>query len=257
YDQVLLEHKVVPIKVRSLVGLLPLIAVSVIEEEQLERLPGFRKRFEWFLANRKDLARCIIQSRSGKKRWLISAVPFARLQRILSRLLDPDEFLSPYGIRSLSKYHEKHPFTVDFKGHVQSVSYAPGESQTLSFGGNSNWRGPIWFPINYLIIEALDRYYNFYGESLKIEYPTGSGNELTLKECANDIRKRLVRLFKSDENGLYPWQDGDTRYNEIASDQPRHQFFEYFNPETGKGHGANHQTGWTALVATLIQQSYE
>lgn len=253
YDQVLLDHQVIPIKVRSLVGLLPLTAVTVIDEDQLARLPGFRKRFEWFLKNRKDLARYIIHSRTGKKQWLLSLVPYERLKQILPRLMDPNEFLSPFGIRSLSKYHEAHPFTVDLKGKRQSVSYTPGESRTLSFGGNSNWRGPIWFPTNHLLIEALRTYHQFYGDQLEVRHPSSPRVGMTLDMAADDITKRLTKLFRPGPEGR-PAHGAAKIYHEDAHWKDLVLFYEYFHADTGRGLGASHQTGWTALVALYFDQ---
>lgn len=253
YDQVLLDHEVIPIKVRSLVGLLPLIAVSIIDEEKIEHLPGFRKRFEWFLKNRKDLARYIIHSHTGKKQWLISAVPFQRLQRILERLLDPEEFLSPFGIRSLSKYHEANPYSVNIKGQEQSVAYVPGESSTLSFGGNSNWRGPIWFPVNHLLIEALRTYDRFYGPMLEIRHPGSLQAGVTLDAAAQDIVQRLTRLFRMGPNGR-PAHGGKNFFKDDPHWKDLVLFYEYFHAETGRGLGASHQTGWTALVALYFDE---
>lgn len=253
YDQVLLDHEVLPIKSRSLVGLLPLIAVTVIDEDQLDKLPGFRKRFEWFLKHRKDLARYIIHSRTDKKRWLISAVPFQRLQRILIRLLDPNEFLSPFGIRSLSKYHEQHPFSVDVKGHQQSVPFVPGESTTLSFGGNSNWRGPIWFPVNHLLVESLRTYHKFYGSMLEVRAPGSEQTGVTLDVAATDIVKRLTKLFRTGPAGR-PAHGSDVQFKDDPAWKDLVLFYEYFHSETGRGLGASHQTGWTALVALYFDE---
>ena len=253
YDQILIDHKVLPIKSRSLVGLLPLIAVCVIDEEQLEHLPGFRKRFEWFLNNRKDLARYIIHSRTGKKQWLISAVPFQRLQRILTKLLDPNEFLSPFGIRSLSKYHQANPFTVNLKGHEQSVAYVPGESTSLSFGGNSNWRGPIWFPANHLLVEALRTYHRFYGSILEVRTPGTTQAGVTLDESASDIVKRLTNLFRMSPQGR-PAHGKDAVFKDDPHWKDLVLFYEYFHADNGRGLGASHQTGWTALVALYFDE---
>ncbi len=253
YDQVLLDHEVIPIKVRSLVGLLPLIAVSIIDENQLERLPGFRKRFDWFLRNRKDLARYIVHSVTGKKQWLISAVPLHRLQRILDRLMDPEEFLSPFGIRSLSKYHEAKPYSVEIKGEVQSVQYVPGESQTLSFGGNSNWRGPIWFPSNHLLIEALRTYHRFYGSRLEVRHPNAPHAGMTLDVAAQEIVRRLTGLFRMGLEGR-PAHGGTRAFKDDPHWKDLLLFYEYFHAETGRGLGASHQTGWTALVSLYFDE---
>ena len=236
----------------SLIGVL-MIAVTVINEEQLERLPGFRKRFQWFLKNRGDLARYIMRSPSGRGQWLISAVPFQRLQRILDRLLDPEEFLSPYGIRSLSKVHEGKPCTVDFGGREESVQYTPGESTSLSFGGNSNWRGPIWFPANHLLIEALRTYHQFYGSVLEVRDPHSPHEAVTLDVAAQEIVRRLASIFRMGESGRPA--HGQSK---VFQDDPHWKdlvlFYEYFHAESGRGLGASHQTGWTALVALYFDE---
>ncbi len=253
YDQVLLDHEVKPIKLRSLVGLLPLIAVSIVDEEQLEHLPGFRRRFEWFLKNRRDLARYIVSSRTGKKQWLISTVPFQRLQRVLSRLIDPHEFLSPYGIRSLSKFHESEPYSFSIKGQDQVVHYVPGESKSLTFGGNSNWRGPIWFPANHLLIEALRTYHRFYGRRLVVQDPETGAGEVTLDAVAALIVRRLTNLFRMRPDGR-PVNGGAAHYREDPHWKDLVLFHEYFHAETGRGLGASHQTGWTSLTALYFDE---
>jgi len=235
------------IRVRSLVGLMPLIAVETFNTERINRLPGFRRRLDWFLQNRGDLARRISfmdrdrdrdgADAEGSRRTdlMMLALPTRdRLRRVLSYMLDENEFLSPHGIRSISKYHEKHPYTLDLDGNHLSVAYTPGESDTTMFGGNSNWRGPIWFPTNYLLIEALERFHRFYGDTFKVECPTGSGNYCTLDQVAQELNKRLATLCTPDDEGKV-------------------LYYEYFHGDTGRGLGASHQTGWTALVARCIE----
>ena len=235
------------IRVRSLVGLMPLIAVETFNTERINRLPGFRRRLDWFLQNRGDLARRISfmdrdhdrdgADAEGSRRTdlMMLALPTRdRLRRVLSYMLDENEFLSPHGIRSISKYHEKHPYTLDLDGNHLSVAYTPGESDTTMFGGNSNWRGPIWFPTNYLLIEALQRFHRFYGDTFKVECPTGSGNYCTLDQVAQELNKRLATLCTPDDEGKV-------------------LYYEYFHGDTGRGLGASHQTGWTALVARCIE----
>ena len=252
YDQIQFENRVEILKTRSLVGLLPLIAVEVLESKQLKSLPGFRKRTEWFLRYRKDLSRHI--STDEETGRILLAIPSReRLERVLTYLVDEAEFLSQYGIRSLSKHHEEHPYVLESGGGLYEVSYAPGESNTWLFGGNSNWRGPIWFPVNYLIIEALERYHRFYGDDLKVEFPSGSGSMLNLKQVASEISKRLVAIFLPDDKGRRPFAGNDARYRTNRGWNRLTLFHEYFHGDNGKGLGASHQTGWTALIAKLIQ----
>lgn len=259
YDHLdLRKNKVVPIKVRSLVGLMPLIAVSTLEKKQIEAFPDFRRRMNWFMEHRPAQSENIIPQTHDDSdiQYLLSFVNEERLRRILAYLLDENEFLSNYGIRSLSKAHAEHPFsyTTD-KGEIFSVGYEPGEGETDLFGGNSNWRGPIWFPINYLIIESLRTYHAFYGDAFTIECPTGSDNQLTLDAVATHIAHRLCRIFASGPDSKRAWC-GDNSDLQRNSDQGLHQFFEYFNGDTGEGLGASHQTGWTGLIALLLQQSH-
>jgi hypothetical protein len=251
------DGRIKMLKIRSLVGLLPLFAIDTLEPEVLEAMPVFRRRMDWFLKNRPELAGDLMCSDAdgvGQRR-LVALLTKERLLRILSRLLDEDEFLSPFGIRSLSKFHEKNPYELHVGGRTYSVGYEPGESQGALFGGNSNWRGPIWFPMNYLLIEALQRFDYYYGDSLKVECPTGSGNLMTLAEVARELSRRLMSLFLRSEDGERPaYGDGDTFQND-----PHWRdvllFHEYFHGDTGAGLGAQHQTGWTGLVAKLLQQS--
>ncbi len=259
YDQVECRGTIWPLKVRSLVGLLPLIAVEIIEQQTIDRLPGFRKRMRWFLDNRRDLARFISYMEcSGKAapgaRYLLAIPSRERLTRVLQYLFDENEFLSPFGIRSLSRFHKEHPVSVWMDGVEQRVEYTPGESQSGLFGGNSNWRGPIWFPVNYLIIEALQRYDHYYGGSFQVEVPTGSGNVMTLGEAAFELSRRLTRLFLPDG----PNQSGSTTSTPKShlSNPPSEElvlFHEYFHAETGQGLGASHQTGWTALIVRCLE----
>jgi hypothetical protein len=176
----------------------------------------------------------------------------ARLERVLRVMLDENEFLSPFGIRSLSRFHKDHPYILKMDGEQWEVDYEPAESRSGMFGGNSNWRGPIWFPINYLLLEALERYDHFYGESLKVECPTGSGHWMTLKEVARELNRRLCSLFLPGPNGRAPWQGDTDRFAHDPNWQGLTWFFEYFDAETGRGCGASHQTGWTALIARCL-----
>ncbi len=255
YDQVMLDHQTIPLRVRSLVGIIPLIAVEILEDQKIDRLPGFKKRLEWFVRNRQDLARHIsyLDRDGGEHLHRLLAIPSKdRLQRVLQYLLDEKEFLSPYGIRSVSKAHEEQPYRFQFGGEEYSVKYVPGESDSGLFGGNSNWRGPIWFPINFLIVEALERYHHFYGDSLKVECPTGSGRWMTLNDVADELRGRLARLFLPDESGKRPCHGDDRLFLEDQSSKDLLYFHEHFHGDTGRGLGATHQTGWTALIVRLL-----
>lgn len=266
YDQLIIDHKnPIPLKVRSLVGLLPMIAVAVLDERTINALPGFKKRMDWFLVNRPDLARYVSYGDRStgcdhNESLRLLAIPSQkRLRRCIERLVDEDEFLSKFGIRSLSKVHEKAPFKFHHGGEHHEVSYVPGESDSWMFGGNSNWRGPVWFPINFLIVEALDRYHHFYGDSFKIEAPAGSGNEMTLDQVSDLISERLISIFQKDANGYRPCFGGGIakRYDDVPSWQNLVLFHEYFHAETGEGLGASHQTGWTSLVVRLVRERAE
>jgi hypothetical protein len=247
------------LKVRSMVGLIPLYAVTVLELETLEQFPGFKKRMHWFIQNRPDLKNnvaCMETPGMGARR-LLSIVYGTKLRRILQRMLDESEFFSPHGIRAISKYHEEHPYVLECPGAKYYVHYEPAESTTGLFGGNSNWRGPIWFPVNYLIIEALWQFYQYFGDEFKMECPTGSGQEMTLKQVAIALSHRLVALFEQNESGRRPIY-GDT---EMFQSDPHWRnyilFHEYFHGDNGAGLGASHQTGWTGLVAAMILQNAE
>ncbi len=256
YDQLHMDHTNLPLRIRSAVGLLPLIAVEVLDANVIARLPGFRKRMDWFLENRSDLCRQISYMEHGDSNGhthRLLAIPSRdRLLRVLGYMLDENEFLSPYGIRSLSKFHQAHPYILQGNGSVGRVDYEPAESATGLFGGNSNWRGPIWFPLNYLWVEALERYHHFYGDELRIECPTGSGRLLNLKEVAGEIMARLAHIFLPGEDGRAPWQSG-SRYATDPHWRDLVLFHEYFHADTGRGLGANHQTGWTALVLRCLE----
>ena len=246
-----------PLRVRSLVGLMPLLAVETIEPELLEAMPGFKSRLEWYLGNRPDLASLISrwQEPGAGERRLIALTRGHRMKCLLRRMLHPDEFLSEYGVRSLSKYHASHPYVLREEGGTERVvSYEPGESQSNIFGGNSNWRGPIWFPINYLLIESLQKFHHYYGDDFKVECPTGSGRYLTLNEIANELSNRLIQIWLRDQNGVRPFTRASGDALAAAHDQDLYWFHEYYHGDTGAGLGASHQTGWTGLVAKLIQQ---
>lgn len=258
YDQIKINGDIIPLKTRSLVGLIPLIAVEVLEEDKIKGLPGFYKRFQWFQQYRKDLKQHISHCESGVKadrhhHFLLAIPNRDRLVRMLHYVLDENEFLSPYGLRSLSKFHEKNPYVFEAGGMRHQVDYEPGESRSETFGGNSNWRGPIWFPTNYLIIEALERYHHFFGDDFKIECPTGSKKMLTLKEVARELQARLAKLFLPDQSGRRPSCGPEARFQGDPYWKNLVLFHEYFNPETGEGLGASHQTGWTALAVCNIE----
>jgi hypothetical protein len=257
YDQIQFDHHVEQLKTRSLVGLLPLIAVEVLEEESLRALPGFYKRFQWFLKHRQDLARHIAYCESaapgGHQHRLLAIPSRERLTRLLRYLLDEKEFLSPFGIRSLSKFHVDHPYVFAAGGQEHRVEYEPGESRTGLLGGNSNWRGPVWFPLNYLLIEALERYHHFYGDDFQMECPVASGRLMNLQAVADYIAARLTRLFLPDAAGQRPCHAGDARFARDPHWRDLVLFHEYFHAETGQGLGASHQTGWTALVIRHLE----
>jgi hypothetical protein len=251
------EGDLIPLKIRSFVGLIPLLAVARIEAEQMDALPRFRQRVEWFIEYRPGLIETLAPldevTRDGH--YHLAVVGRERLARILQRVFDPDEFLGEYGVRSLSRAHGENPFTCLANGTPYTVSYEPGESTSEQFGGNSNWRGPIWFPVNYLIIEALRTYHRHYGDEFTVEMPRGSGREMLLDEVARELGRRLMHIFLRDEAaGGRRAVFGDEA---LFQDDPHWHdyipFHEYFHGDTGQGLGASHQTGWTALVANLIR----
>jgi hypothetical protein len=246
-----------PLKIRSLVGLIPLFAVETLEPDLLERLPRFRRRLQWFLDNRPALVRAVASLTTPGEggRRLLSIVDRGKLDRILPRLLDPDQFLGDYGVRALSRAHLKYPYELHVDGSVHRVTYEPAESTTGLFGGNSNWRGPIWFPTNYLMIESLQKYHHYYGEAYQVECPRGSGQWMNLNEVAADLSLRLTRIFLRDSTGRRPVYGGTERFQRDPHWRDYVLFYEYFHGDNGAGLGASHQTGWTALVAKLIQQS--
>jgi hypothetical protein len=245
------------LKVRSLVGLTPLFAVETLEPEVLAKLDGFHSRMQWFLDNSPTARRHIDMSQSSPVgvRHLLSLVSRDRLSRVLAYMLDEREFLSPHGVRALSKVHRDHPYVVRFDGSEYRVDYEPAESRSGTFGGNSNWRGPVWFPPNFLIIESLQRFHYYFGDGLQVEYPTGSGRQATLWEVAKLLSQSLSRIFLSDGSGARPVYGGVERLQKDPHWRDLISFYEYFHGETGAGLGASHQTGWTALVAKLLEQS--
>jgi hypothetical protein len=257
YDELHLpDGKKIPLKVRSLVGLVPLFAVETLEPEILKKLPNFSERLEWFLKHRPDMASLVSrwQDPGAGERHLLSLLRGHRMKCLLRRALDESEFLSDHGIRALSKVHEKQPYQLQCNGSIHEVKYWPAESQAGLFGGNSNWRGPIWLPMNYLIIESLQKFHHYYGDEFKIECPTGSGKLITIKEIADELSRRLVTLFQVGADGQRPV----LKYHPKLATDPHFKdyilFHEYFHGDNGQGVGASHQTGWTGLVAKLILQ---
>ena len=263
YDVLQANGVTMPLRIRSMVGIIPLFTCEVLETDVIDRLPDFKKRMNWFLSHRKDLARHITymaddpnSGHAGKERHSLLAIPSReRLTRVLKYVFDENEFLSPFGIRALSRVHRDRPFVFTAGGEEHRVDYVPGESTSGLFGGNSNWRGPIWFPVNYLLVEALERYHYFYGDSLLIEYPTGSGRKLNLKQIAQDLSQRLTKLFLRDETGRRACHGTDEAYTNDPHWRDLVLFYEYFHGDNGRGVGASHQTGWTALVARLLEKS--
>jgi hypothetical protein len=255
YDVLNLPDNVrVRLRIRSMVGLIPLFAVETLEPELLNRHPGFRKRLEWFLAHRPDLANLVSywQSPGRGERRLLSLLRGHRMKRLLRRMLDESEFLSDYGVRAMSRAHLEHPYVLRVDGADLTVHYVPAESDSRQFGGNSNWRGPIWFPVNFLIIESLQKFHHYYGNDFKVECPTGSGKYLTIEEVAAELSHRLSRIFLKDARGerpvlrQYPQLQTDPHYQDCIP------FYEFFDGDNGRGAGASHQTGWTGLIAKLL-----
>jgi len=245
-------------KVRSMVGLIPLFAVETLDSELIDSLPRFKHRMQWFIENRPDFAQHLeTQSSDGEVRRFLSLVSRDRLKSVLGYLLDEEEFLSPFGIRALSRYHKAHPYIVSVMGREHRVDYEPAESTTGIFGGNSNWRGPIWFPVNYLLIESLQKFHYFLGDHYRVECPTGSGRHLTLWQVAAEISRRLTHIFLQDAEGKRPVFGGTKTFQDDPHWRNNILFYEYFHGDNGAGIGASHQTGWTGLVAKLIQQSGE
>jgi hypothetical protein len=247
------------LRVRSMVGLLPLCASTVFDKEDVERFPGLMDRARKFLRHHPELSTTISPpTKLGiKDRRLLSILDEGKLRRVLSKLLDEQEFLSPHGIRSLSRYHLDHPYIFKVHGEEYRVDYLPAESNTGMFGGNSNWRGPIWMPINYLFIESLNKFHKFYGDDFRVECPVGSGQLLSLKGVADELRNRLINIFRRDARGRRPVFGA---YEKMQTD-PHFKdyilFHEYYDGDNGRGLGASHQTGWSALVANMIAELHE
>jgi hypothetical protein len=256
YDIIDFDTHSFPLKIRSLVGLIPLLAVEVLDNNVIQKLPHFKKRMDWFFRYRSDVTTtisCMMASGSNRDKLLLAIPTEDRLRRVLRYVLDESEFLGKYGIRSISKYHENHPYVFEACGERHVVHYTPGESDNYMFGGNSNWRGPIWMPINFLLIEALEKYHYFYGDGFKVEFPTGSGNYLSLNQVADKIGQRLINMFLPDNDNNRPVNNGQKLYQNDPHFKDLVLFYEYFHGDSGKGLGASHQTGWTALVSKLLE----
>jgi hypothetical protein len=248
------------LKVRSIVGLIPLFAVETLKSEAYEKMPEFRKKLNFFSKNRPQLAGLVSRySEPGKgERRLMALLNKYRIQKVLERMLDESEFLSDYGIRALSRYHKKNPYEFNVGGeYTLTVDYQPGESTSSMFGGNSNWRGPIWFPINYLIFESLLKYYDYYGDDFKIEHPKGSGKMHTLKDIAFMLCHRLMNIFREDSKGKRPVYHGNEKMQNDPHFKDHLLFYEYFHGDNGSGLGANHQTGWTGIIAEMMNKVYK
>jgi hypothetical protein len=249
------DGRCMPLRVRSIVGLIPLMAIEMLDDAHLRALPKFAKRLHWFLDHRPDLANLVSRwmEPGGEECRLLSLLRGHRMKALLRRMLDETEFLSDYGVRSISKYHEKNPFALDYEGHRYAIGYVPGESDSRLFGGNSNWRGPIWMPINYLIIDALRKFHRYYGDDFKVECPVGSGSYLTLSQTADELACRLARIFLRGPDGHRPVLGPSPIEQENPAFRDNLLFHEYFHGDTGRGLGASHQTGWTALIALLME----
>ena len=259
YDVLHTDREVRQLKVRSMVGLIPLFAVETLEPDVVDRLPGFMRRLQWFVDNRPQF-RANLDTQTvagGGVRRLLSIVNRTQLTRVLRYMLDRDEFLSPHGIRALSRYHRAHPYVLTVDGVEHRVGYEPAESTTGLFGGNSNWRGPLWFPMNYLLIESLQKFHHFYGDDLKVECPSGSHRRLNLWDVAGELSRGLVRLFLRGRDGRRPLHGDTEKFQSDPYWRDLLLFYEYFHGDDGAGLGASHQTGWTGLVAKLMQQSGE
>jgi len=252
------DGNIVPLKVRSLVGLMPLIAIETLEPEVQESMPDFTRRMQWFTEQRPHLSGNMASAEleGVGRRHILSILTRERLISELRYLLDPNEFLSEYGIRSLSKYHQENPYQFSYQGKEFRINYQPAESESGLFGGNSNWRGPIWFPINFLIIESLYKFYDYYGDDLVVECPTRSGNYMNLQQVAQDLSDRLIRLFLKNDEGNRPINIDNMEYKDDPDWNNYILFYEYFNSENGSGLGASHQTGWTGLAGYLLQQMH-
>jgi hypothetical protein len=258
YDRLLgCDNVPVPLKIRSMVGLIPLFVVETIANSEIIHDDFYDKRNKWFEEYRPDLANLVLHWNTANKDGihLFSLMRGFRMKMTLKRLLDENEFLSDYGIRSLSKFHLQHPYQFNEDEQVHTVKYVPGESDNNMFGGNSNWRGPVWLPMNWLVIESLRRYHSFYGDDFKVECPTGSGTYMTLNEVADELTRRVFRIFERTEAGIRPLYGSSIKMQQDEHFKDYLLFHEYFHGDTGAGLGASHQTGWTALIATFFIKS--
>jgi hypothetical protein len=244
------------LKVRSIVGLTSMFAVSAFHLDEDEKLKDFRKRAGWLNRYRTQNNLFLPLQDDGNGKYLLSLVPFERLLKLLDRICDENEFLSKGGIRALSKFHLNNPYNASIDGVSYSVKYEPGDSTSNLFGGNSNWRGPIWIPMNFKLINAIKKYASFYGEETKINFPTGSTNQLTLKEVANELSRRLVSIFEKGEDGGRPIHGNHKEFYEKPENANLLLFYEYFHGDEAFGLGASHQTGWTALIANMINDIF-
>ncbi|MFL5624708.1 MAG: MGH1-like glycoside hydrolase domain-containing protein, partial [Ktedonobacteraceae bacterium] len=258
YDVLHHEDKThLPLKVRSMVGLIPLFAISILESDLVDQLPSFQRRMQWFINNWSDINQHLEKKEDadGHERLLLAIVNGNKLPRILKVMLDEAEFLSSYGLRALSRYHLQYPYTIEMNGVNHIIDYEPAESTSELFGGNSNWRGPIWFPLNYLIIESLQTFHHYYGDEFKVEFPTGSKQFLTLEVVATELARRLNAIFLRDETGRRAVHGEIEKFQHDPHWRDLVLFYEYFHGDNGAGLGASHQTGWTGLVANLLLQS--
>jgi hypothetical protein len=248
-----------PMRVRSMVGLIPLFAVETLEPEVVDKLPGFKRRMQWFIDNHPEFREHVemVSKPGGGVRRLLAIVGRRQLQRVLGFMLDEAEFLSRHGIRAVSRYHRDQPYVLQLDGMEHRVDYEPAESSSGFFGGNSNWRGPVWFPVNYLLIESLQKFHYFYGDTLRVPFPTGSETALDLWQVATELSRRLTRIFLRDERGRRPVYGGTEKFQSDRHWRDLILFYEYFHGDDGAGIGASHQTGWTGLVAKLLKQSGE
>jgi hypothetical protein len=260
YDWLLMANgEKLPLRVRSLVGLIPIFAVEVIDAALLKKMPKFTKRLEWYLRYRPTLASLVSRwSTPGADDTRLLAITRAfRTTKVLERVLDPNEFLSPYGVRALSRYHLDHPYVFEAKEYHSEVKYVPAESESDLFGGNSNWRGPIWMPINYLLIESLRKFDRFFGPGFKVECPVGSGQMMSLKEVADELRARLTNIFRRNGQGRRAVFGASDKMQSDPHFKDYLLFYEYFDGDNGRGVGASHQTGWSGLVANMIAELHD
>jgi hypothetical protein len=259
YDAIHLPDGTVKLmKIKSMVGLIPLFAIETLKSEAYEKLPQFRERLEYFLKERPKLASLVARWEvpgEGERR-LLSLLRGFRMKKLLEKIMDPDEFLSEYGVRALSKYHKEKPYIFKVGERKLSVEYLPGESDSSFFGGNSNWRGPVWFPVNYLILESLLKYHYYYGPDFKIEYPVDSGEFINIREAVQVLAERMINIFKRDKEGNRAVFGNQKKFQTDPHFKDHILFYEYFHGDTGKGLGASHQTGWTGLIADIIHKYY-